>query len=146
VSFVPATAPFAMPPRVAVGATQWWEPFAAAFLTLAAIAVLVAFAARVYRGAILRTGATVKLRDAWSGAVAAAGALYAVTRDIVIAVAVGGPGCSGSATEKPELGTPPLTDNLLVVATETTGSPGPQPISTSIWLPRVRRRMVSTAR
>jgi ABC-2 type transport system permease protein len=131
VSFVPATAPFAMPARIALGATEWWEPFAAAVLTLAAIALLVAFAARVYRGAILRTGATVKLREAWnwSGApfaaatpasatpgsaarparqttepaaldrmtnavlagiaVAAAGVLYAATRDVIIAVAVG---------------------------------------------------------
>jgi ABC-2 type transport system permease protein len=68
VSFVPLTAPFAMPGRIALGATAWWEPFAAAALTLAAIAALVAFAGRVYSGAILRTGATVKLRDAWRAA------------------------------------------------------------------------------
>jgi hypothetical protein len=67
VSYFPATAPFAMPARIALGATAWWEPILAAGLTLAAIAGLVAFAGRVYTGAILHTGATLKLRDAWRG-------------------------------------------------------------------------------
>jgi ABC-2 type transport system permease protein len=65
VSLFPATAAFAMPGRIALGAAAWWEPVLAAALTLAAIVGLVAFAGRVYTGAILRTGATVKLRDAW---------------------------------------------------------------------------------
>jgi ABC-2 type transport system permease protein len=67
VSYVPATAAFAMPGRIALGAAAWWEPIIAAGLTLAAIAGLVAFAGRVYTGAILHTGATLKLRDAWRG-------------------------------------------------------------------------------
>ena len=65
VSFFPATAPFAMPSRIAMGATAWWEPFGAAALTLVAIAGLVEFGGRVYAGAILHTGPTLKLRDAW---------------------------------------------------------------------------------
>ena len=65
VSFFPATAPFAMPSRIAMGATAWWEPFGAAALTLLAIAGLVEFGGRVYAGAILHTGPTLKLRDAW---------------------------------------------------------------------------------
>jgi ABC-2 type transport system permease protein len=65
VSLFPATAPFAMPGRIALGAAAWWEPVLATALTVAAIVGLVAFAARVYTGAILHTGATVKLRDAW---------------------------------------------------------------------------------
>jgi ABC-2 type transport system permease protein len=65
-SFFPATAPFAMPGRVALGAAAWWEPIAAAAFALVAIAGLVVFAGRVYSGAILRTGAPTKLRDAWS--------------------------------------------------------------------------------
>jgi ABC-2 type transport system permease protein len=67
VSYFPATAAFAMPGRVALGAAAWWEPIIAAGLTLAAIAGLVAFAGRVYTGAILHTGATLKLHDAWRG-------------------------------------------------------------------------------
>ncbi len=67
VSFFPATAAFAMPGRVALGAAAWWEPIIAAGFTLAAIAGLVALAGRVYTGAILHTGASLKLHDAWRG-------------------------------------------------------------------------------
>ena len=67
VSFFPATAPLAMPNRIAMGATAWWEPVVAAALTLAAIAALVQFGGRVYSGGILHTGPTLKLRDAWQG-------------------------------------------------------------------------------
>jgi ABC-2 type transport system permease protein len=68
VSFFPATAPFAMPGRIALGAAAWWEPVLAAALTVAAIAGLVVLAGRVYTGAILHTGPTLKLRDAWRSA------------------------------------------------------------------------------
>jgi ABC-2 type transport system permease protein len=67
-SFLPATAPFAMPNRVAMGATAWWEPVGAAALTIAVIAVLVPLAGRVYTGAVLHGGPTLTLRDAWRGA------------------------------------------------------------------------------
>jgi ABC-2 type transport system permease protein len=73
-SLFPATAPFAMPGRIALGATSWWEPLVAVTLTLATIAGLVAIAGRIYSGAILHGGATLKLRDAWKR-----GALQAVT-------------------------------------------------------------------
>ena len=64
-SLFPATAPLAMPGRIALGATQWWEPPVAVLLTLGAIAGLVSFAGRVYGNAVLRTGAVLHLRDAW---------------------------------------------------------------------------------
>lgn len=70
VSFFPATAPLAMPTRIAMGATAWWEPVLAVALTLAAIAALVQFGGRVYAGGILHTGPTLRLRDAWRGATA----------------------------------------------------------------------------
>ena len=66
VSLFPATAPFAMPGRIALGAAAWWEPVIAAALTVAAIAGLAVLAGRVYTGAILHTGPTLKLREAWS--------------------------------------------------------------------------------
>ena len=66
-SLFPATAPFAMPGRIALGTAAWWEPWTAAALALAAIAALVVVAGRVYTGAILRTGTT-KLRVAWTRA------------------------------------------------------------------------------
>jgi ABC-2 type transport system permease protein len=66
VSLFPATAPFAMSGRIAIGAAAWWEPLIAVALTVAAIAGLVVLAGRVYTGAILHTGPTLKLSDAWS--------------------------------------------------------------------------------
>ncbi|MGD9705184.1 MAG: ABC transporter permease [Acidimicrobiia bacterium] len=66
-SFFPVTAPMAMPSRIAMGATAWWEPALATALTVAAVGGLVQFGGRVYAGAILHTGPTLRLRDAWSG-------------------------------------------------------------------------------
>jgi ABC-2 type transport system permease protein len=67
-SYFPATAPFAMPSRIAMGATSWWEPALAVGLTVAAVAGLVVLGGRVYTAAILHTGPTLKLREAWRGA------------------------------------------------------------------------------
>jgi ABC-2 type transport system permease protein len=64
-SLFPATAPFAMPARIALGTAAWWEPLVAAALTLAAIGGLTVFAGRVYTSSILHTGPTLSLREAW---------------------------------------------------------------------------------
>ena len=64
-SLFPVSAPFAMPGRIALGATTWWEPVVAVALTVVAVAGLVIFAGRVYTNAILHTGPTLRLRDAW---------------------------------------------------------------------------------
>jgi hypothetical protein len=64
-SLFPATAPFAMPARIALGVAAWWEPLVAAALALAAIGGLTVFAGRVYTASILHTGPTLSLRDAW---------------------------------------------------------------------------------
>lgn len=69
-SLFPATAPLAMPGRIAMGATAWWEPLLAVALTLAAIVGLVQFGGRVYAGAILRTGPTLRVREALRGSAA----------------------------------------------------------------------------
>lgn len=65
ISYFPLTAPMAMPGRIAMGAAAWWEPVAAAALTLAAIAGLVQLAGRVYTRAILHSGPALSLRDIW---------------------------------------------------------------------------------
>jgi ABC-2 type transport system permease protein len=82
ISYFPLTAPMAMPGRIAMGATAWWEPVAAAALTLAAIAGLVQLAGRVYTRAILHSGPALSLRDIW--------------RD----KAASGPGPSGAGTRQ----------------------------------------------
>ena len=67
VSWFPFTAPFAMPNRIAMGAATWWDPLVAVALTLATIAGLVVLGGRVYTRAILHTGATLTLAEAWRG-------------------------------------------------------------------------------
>ncbi|HYT25163.1 MAG TPA: ABC transporter permease [Actinomycetota bacterium] len=66
-SFLPPVAPLVMPPRVAGGEVAGWEVALSVLAMLTAIAVLVPLAARIYSGAVLRTGARVKLGTAWVG-------------------------------------------------------------------------------
>jgi ABC-2 type transport system permease protein len=73
-SYLPPTAPFAMPGRIALDATSWWEPPFAVALTLAAIGALTVLAGRVYTGAILHMGPTLRLRQAWRTGTAGSGA------------------------------------------------------------------------
>ena len=82
ISYFPLTAPMAMPGRIAMGAAAWWEPVAAATITLAATAGLVQLAGRVYSRAILHAGPALSLRDIW--------------RD----KAASGPGTSGTGTRQ----------------------------------------------
>jgi ABC-2 type transport system permease protein len=64
-SFVPPAAPLIMPPRVALGAASAGEIVGSLALCFASMALLVPLAARIYSGAVLRTGSAIKLRDAW---------------------------------------------------------------------------------
>jgi ABC-2 type transport system permease protein len=64
-SFVPVTAPLTMPGRIALGAAAWWEPVVAVAIILATIVGLVRLGGRVYAGAVLHSGPTLQLRDAW---------------------------------------------------------------------------------
>jgi ABC-2 type transport system permease protein len=66
VSLIPLTAPLAMPGRIAMGAAAWWQPALAVALTLATVAGLVYVGGRLYVRAILHSGSTLSLRDAWS--------------------------------------------------------------------------------
>lgn len=69
VSWFPATAPLAMPNRMAMGDVAWWDLGIALLLAMAAIAGLVVAGGRIYTRAILHTGAAMKLADAWRGTV-----------------------------------------------------------------------------
>jgi hypothetical protein len=66
VSLIPLTVPLAMPGRIAMGAAAWWQPALAVVLTLATVAGLVYVGGRLYVRAILHSGPTLSLRDAWS--------------------------------------------------------------------------------
>jgi ABC-2 type transport system permease protein len=67
-SFIPFTAPMTLPPRILVGEASTIEIVGGAVITLASAAALIPLAARVYEGAVMRTGSAVKLRDAWRAA------------------------------------------------------------------------------
>jgi ABC-2 type transport system permease protein len=68
VSFIPPVAPMTMPPRIALGEASAFDVAGALAVTLGATALLVPLAARIYSGAVLRTGGTIKLREAWRAA------------------------------------------------------------------------------
>jgi ABC-2 type transport system permease protein len=57
-----------MPVRMVLGSATGWEVGAAIAIVVGSTAFLVPLAGRIYAGAILRTGAKVKLRDAWRAA------------------------------------------------------------------------------
>jgi ABC-2 type transport system permease protein len=62
---IPIFAPTLMPVRLALGVVPAWQ----AVVSLAGVVVLIPLllwiAARIYRNAVLRSGARVRLRDAW---------------------------------------------------------------------------------
>jgi ABC-2 type transport system permease protein len=63
-SVIPLFAPTLMPMRLAMGVAADWEVVVAIVLTVGLIAVLIGLTGRVYRNAVMRTGARVRLRDA----------------------------------------------------------------------------------
>lgn len=67
-SMVPFWSPMVMPVRMASGGVPWWEVATSIALVIATIVILIRGGARVYTGAVLRTGSRVKLRDAWKAA------------------------------------------------------------------------------
>jgi ABC-2 type transport system permease protein len=67
-SFLPPVAPLVLPVRIAAGEAAAWQVAASVGIMLVSILAVVLLAARLYEGAVLRTGARVKLRDAWRGA------------------------------------------------------------------------------
>jgi ABC-2 type transport system permease protein len=67
VSMLPPTAPIIMPLRAALVGVPAWQLAAAVILLLAAIYGLLRAGARLYRNAVLHTGARLRLRDAWHG-------------------------------------------------------------------------------
>ncbi len=64
-SMIPIWSPLLMPFRIVTGDALWWEVAVALIGSVAFVALLVWFGSRVYRGAALRTGGRVGLREAY---------------------------------------------------------------------------------
>ena len=62
---IPLTAPIVQPILFALGVATWWQTLTAIALAIAAIAVMLPIAARIYRGGVLRTRGRTPLREAW---------------------------------------------------------------------------------
>ncbi len=71
-TYLPPTAPLIVPLRIAAGDIAPWQVGLTLAIMLASTVVVVLLASRIYAGAILRTGARVKLKDAWRSATRAA--------------------------------------------------------------------------
>ncbi len=66
-TFLPPTAPFVAPLRMAAGACPWWQALGGLAATAVGCAAMVVLAARVYAGTALRTRGRTKLLAAWRG-------------------------------------------------------------------------------
>jgi ABC-2 type transport system permease protein len=67
-SILPTSSALAMPVRIVLGAAEPWQIALSLVLIVGSTILLVPVAARLYSGALLRTGARVKIRDAWRAA------------------------------------------------------------------------------
>ena len=67
-SMIPTFAPTLMPMRLAMGGVPVWQSVVAVAGMLVVIPLLVWLSGRIYRNAVVRSGARVKLRDAWRAA------------------------------------------------------------------------------
>lgn len=63
-SYVPFSAPVAVPMRVYLGTMQWWEPFLSLAILIVSTMLVIAFAAKIYERSLLKTGSMVKWKDA----------------------------------------------------------------------------------
>jgi ABC-2 type transport system permease protein len=67
-TFVPITAPFVVPVRVALDAIPVWQYVLSLVISVVAIVILTRIAGRIYAGGLLRYGGRVKVREAWRSA------------------------------------------------------------------------------
>jgi ABC-2 type transport system permease protein len=62
-AYLPPTAPFCMPVLVGLSQVTWWEFVASVLISIAGTVGMAIFAARIYRRAVLQTGARVSIRQ-----------------------------------------------------------------------------------
>jgi ABC-2 type transport system permease protein len=67
-SMIPTFAPTLMPMRLAMGGVPVWQAAVAVAGVVIVIPLLVAAAGRIYRNAVVRSGARIRLADAWRSA------------------------------------------------------------------------------
>ncbi|MBN9184242.1 MAG: ABC transporter permease [Microbacterium sp.] len=65
-SYIPFSAPVAMPLRIYLADAQWWEPLLSLAILVATCVAAILVGARIYRNSLLRMGARVKLSEALS--------------------------------------------------------------------------------
>lgn len=65
-SYVPFSAPVAMPVRMFLGEATWWEPLLSLGILSVAAGAVIALAARIYTRSLLQTGSRVSLKQALS--------------------------------------------------------------------------------
>ncbi|MBO1771085.1 ABC transporter permease [Agrococcus sp. TF02-05] len=63
-SYVPFSAPVAVPMRVYLQTTEWWEPYLSLGVLALSTVLAIAIASRIYERSLLKTGSMVKWRDA----------------------------------------------------------------------------------
>lgn len=63
-SYVPFSAPVAMPIRLFFNEAAWWEPLVSMVIMLVSCAVMILIGSKIYENSLLKMGARVKLRDA----------------------------------------------------------------------------------
>lgn len=66
ISWVPFTAPFAMPGRYAAGEAQWWEVVGSMAITAVTAMVVLRLAERIYVRSVIHTDRKLGWREAWS--------------------------------------------------------------------------------
>lgn len=66
-SYVPFSAPVAMPVRLFLGSAAWWEPLLSLGILAATTLVVIWFGSRIYQNSLLKMGARVKWGEALKG-------------------------------------------------------------------------------
>jgi len=66
-SYVPFSAPVAMPIRLFFNEAMWWEPVLAMAVMVIACVLVILLGAKIYQNTLLKMGARVKLREALKG-------------------------------------------------------------------------------
>ena len=66
-SYIPFSAPVAMPVRLFLGSAAWWEPLLSLLILAASTLVVIWLGSRIYRNSLLKMGARVKWGEARRG-------------------------------------------------------------------------------